>query len=236
VELGVDYVEVDVHMTADGELVVIHDDTVDRTTNGAGPVGGFELAELKRLDAGSWFYRPGARPPWEPQMLRVPTLREVLDIARDRSGVCIELKRPELYPGLEQRVIDTLQDVGMLGGARPVLLQSFSVGSMRLLGLLAPHLTRFQLTQPGRQVTERDLDEIRGYASGVGPHRGSIMAELVGGAHERGLLVHPYTVNSPDEMRRLVRLGADGIISDNPVTLHHAVRVPAPDRALPPYN
>ncbi len=234
VELGVDYVEIDVHMTADDELVVIHDRTVDRTTNGTGPVGTFDLRELKRLDAGSWFYRPGAIPAWERSLLRVPTLREALDVVRGRAGVCIEIKKPDLYPGLEQRLLDILHDAGMLEGeaARSVMLQSFSVGSMRLLALLAPQLTRIQLVLPGHSITEGELDRLRGYAHGLGLHRGSVTRDLVRQAHDRDLLVHPYTVNSPEEMRRLLDLDVDGIISDNPVELKRVIREFIVDRQL----
>ncbi|MDP9383535.1 MAG: glycerophosphodiester phosphodiesterase [Chloroflexota bacterium] len=234
VELGVDYVEIDVHMTADDELVVIHDRTVDRTTNGTGPVRTFDLWELKRLDAGSWFYRPGAIPAWERSLLRVPTLREALDVVRGRAGVCIEIKKPDLYPGLEQRLLDILHDAGMLEGeaARSVMLQSFSVGSMRLLALLAPQLTRIQLVLPGHSITEGELDRLRGYAHGLGLHRGSVTRDLVRQAHDRDLLVHPYTVNSPEEMRRLLDLDVDGIISDNPVELKRVIREFIVDRQL----
>ncbi len=234
VELGVDYVEIDVHMTADDELVVIHDRTVDRTTNGTGPVGTFDLRELKRLDAGSWFYRSGAIPAWERGLLCVPTLQEALDVVRGRAGVCIEIKKPELYPGLEQRLLDILHDAGMLEGeaARSVMLQSFSVGSMRLLALLAPQLTRIQLVLPGHSITEGELDRLRGYAHGLGLHRGSATRDLVRQAHDRDLLVHPYTVNSPEEMRRLLDLDVDGIISDNPVELKRVIREFIVDRQL----
>lgn len=223
-DLSPDFIEIDVHMTSDDQLVVIHDDTVDRTTNGIGPVSSFTLRELQRLDAGSRYYQIQAMPAGEAADLRVPTLLEVLELVRGRTGICIEIKHPYLYPGLEQRVLNTLESVGVRKGddACDVVLQSFSVGSMRLLAVLAPHLTRFQLVPRVRQLTPRDLDDIRSYADGIGRHKSLITPELVADAHERGLRLHAYTVNCPREMRVLLSMGVDGLISDDVPELNRA--------------
>jgi len=222
-ELGAEWVETDVHLTRDNQLVCIHDETLDRTTNGSGLVREMDLAEIKRLDAGSWFYRPGAKAPWERGWLGVPTLAEVLDFTRGRATLLIHLKRPDLYADLEQRLLDGLREAGVLDGAddnREVTLQSFSVGSMRLLALLAPEIPRIQLIPPSSAaIPEHALDDAARYAQGVAPSRTSVTPEFVAAAHDRGLTVSPYTVNAPGEMRRLIRAGVDGIITDNPVEL-----------------
>lgn len=237
-ELGADYIEIDVRQSRDERLVVIHDEAVDRTTNGTGVVGDLPFDTVQLLDAGSWYYPTGTKPPWEVSRLRVPTLEGVLEIVRGRAGICIELKQPHLYPGMEQRVLDRLAAAGMLEGqeARRVILQSFSVGTMRLLELLAPQLSRFQLIAPRRELTEQDLTEISGYATGIGLHRESVTPELVTAAHSRSLRVHCYTVNSPLEMRSLLRMGVDGLISDNLVELKVAVRQHADGQSLPSSN
>ena len=103
--LGVRWFELDVQMSRDGELVVIHDHTVDRTTNGTGEVGSLSLQDLRKLDSGSWFdphYRG------EP----VPTLREMLELcASHGAGVLVEIKSPHLYPGSEQKVATLLGEM-----------------------------------------------------------------------------------------------------------------------------
>lgn len=225
-EIGVDSVEIDVHLSADDELVVIHDATLDRTTDGTGAVRDQTLAELKRLDAGSWFYGPGATPAWDAELLRIPTLAEVMDLVRGRAVLCIELKRPEQYPGIEERLLDALRSGGLLGGhgTPEVLVLSFFDASVRRIARLAPDVPRVQNLPPGYAATDAVLDEVRRYAHGIGPHHGSVTAELLAAAHERGLLVVPYTVNRPDRMRELLSLGVDGLLSDNPVALKLAAR------------
>ncbi|MBA2364694.1 MAG: glycerophosphodiester phosphodiesterase [Chloroflexia bacterium] len=222
-ELGAEWVETDVHLTRDNHLVCIHDASLDRTTNGSGSVRDLDLAEIKRLDAGSWFYHSGAKAPWERGWLRVPTLSEVLDLTRGRATLLIHLKRPDLYADLEQRLLDGLREAGVLDGSdaeRDVTLQSFSVGSLRLLALLAPRIPRIQLILPDSDaVTARALDAVARYTQGVAPCQTSVTPEFVAAAHDCGLTVSPYTVNAPCEMRRLIRAGVDGIITDNPVEL-----------------
>src|SRR5438067_2355598 len=99
IELGMRYVELDVQMSRDGELVVIHDETVDRTTGGHGPVARLTFEELHRLDAGSHF-----GPEYAGE--RIPILREVLELCADAGvGVVVEIKSPSLYPGMVEKVV-----------------------------------------------------------------------------------------------------------------------------------
>ena len=223
IELGVEWVETDIRMTRDGRLVCIHDATLDRTTNGTGPVNEMDLADIRRLDAGSWFYCPGAKVPWDINGLRVLTLTEVLDLTRGRTMLVLHLKSPELYPGLEQRILDDLEGAGVLDGEGDVLLESFSVGSMRLLALLAPQIPRIQLIMPDSDaLSAGGLDKVAGYAQGIGPCQTSVTPDLIAAAHGRGLEVTPWTVNARPDMERLIRAGVDGIITDNPVELSMA--------------
>src|SRR5438552_3727229 len=121
-DLGVDVIECDVHLSADGALPVIHDHLLNRTTNGSGLVRDLTLAELKHLDAGSW---RGAAFAGE----RIPALEEVLALARDRAGVAIEIKNlPLAYPGIERAVVEAVAAAGM----RPhVVVISFDHRSVR---------------------------------------------------------------------------------------------------------
>src|SRR6266540_5973464 len=117
-------IECDVHQSSDGELVVIHDHTLDRTTDGTGLVAQHTLAELRRLDAG------GGE--------RLPVLEEVCELARDRVGLAVEIKQiPIPYPGLEQRLVACLSALGMLDQTAVI---SFHHGAVRRLKELEPRL------------------------------------------------------------------------------------------------
>lgn len=124
IEVGCDMVECDVHLTADGELAVIHDHTLERTTNGSGMVGAQTLAELRLLDAG------GGE--------RIPLLEEIFDLVRGRAGLVIETKQNPLpYPGLEEKLVETLRRHRMLDQTTVI---SFHHGRIRALKELAPDL------------------------------------------------------------------------------------------------
>jgi glycerophosphoryl diester phosphodiesterase len=226
-EMGADYLEQDLQMTADGELVVLHDDTLERTARGpaedcTGAVQSKTLAQLSNCDVGSWFNdaRPGAARP-EYAGARVASLREVIERYRGRAGFYIETKQPEQAPGMEEKLVQLLREFDLLDtgddAARPaVFLQSFSPESLLKLRALAPEARLIQLVSR-RHVSELPgrLDEIAGYADGIGPHRLGVDGAVVAAAHSAGLLVHPYTVNAPTEMRRLREAGVDGWFSDH---------------------
>src|SRR5438874_10139270 len=124
IDIGMRYVELDVQMSRDGELVVIHDETVDRTTNGHGPAASLTFEELHRLDAGSQF---GLEYAGE----RIPTLREVLELCTDAGvGVVVEIKSPSLYPGMVEKVVALIGE--MRGrGAENIWCISFDHAAIR---------------------------------------------------------------------------------------------------------
>jgi len=203
-EQGADGIELDVHLTADEQPVVIHDFTLERTTDGAGPVSGRPLRELKRLDAGGWLDRRF-------RGQRVQTLQEVLERFRERARFWIELKGGSaLYPGIEERVVSMVEIYDVVDR---VLVQSFdhaAIGRVRSLNReipvgalvarapLDPSLLRPEAISaicPGAEVlTEALLDEIR----------------------RAGLGCYVWTVNEPAQMDRLVEWGVSGIITDRP--------------------
>src|SRR5699024_7462523 len=119
-EMKADYIEIDVQMTHDGELIVIHDTTVDRTTDGTGAVSDFTFEEIQQLDAGSWFSEEFAGE-------QIPTFEEILDTYRGKIGLLIELKSPELYPGIEEKVADALKERNMdQPNNQKIIIQSFN--------------------------------------------------------------------------------------------------------------
>jgi len=219
VDLGVDYLELDIHLSRDGQPVVIHDETLDRTVRGAGgPVGNHRAAELAKCDAGSWFneLHPAiARRDFRQQ--RIPSLRNVFERYGRRVGYCIELKRPESYPQMEEKVLDLLDCFGLIAGHR-AFIQSRSESALRHISRIRPEVRLVQLfdgLESWSRVRAR-LDGVKTYASGIGPASAAVVPELVLEAHRLGIDVLAYTVNDPAEMARLVDIGVDGIFSDWP--------------------
>ncbi|HXG63874.1 MAG TPA: glycerophosphodiester phosphodiesterase family protein [Blastocatellia bacterium] len=230
VQQGADFVELDLQVTKDGALVCLHDAELSRTTNvaeifpdrttmrdparGGNPKRGwyvidFTLAEIKRLDAGSWFNRANpfaAKPAYAKE--RIPTLREAIKAVGNRAGLYIEMKYWPFYKSLGHDMATTLSKTlndngyGELGRRGRVLIQSFHKSSLLRLREIAPHYTRIQLLpmedsgreQDTRAVTPELVREIVEYANGVGPSKTMISGpEQVAIFHAAGLLVHPYT-------------------------------------------
>jgi glycerophosphoryl diester phosphodiesterase len=208
--MGADYIEQDLQMTADGELVVLHDETLDRTTDGTGRVDAVTLAQVRTLDAGAWFAPEFAGE-------RVPTLDDVL--ARYGAGAryYIETKTPS---GMEEKLLALIAAHGLTEAARAarqVLIQSFSEDSLRLIHRLDPELPLIQLVgDVGSPAIRARLPAIREYAYGIGPALGSVDAGLMAAAHAAGLAVHPFTAETPAQHAELVELGVDGAFSNHP--------------------
>jgi glycerophosphoryl diester phosphodiesterase len=213
VALGAHGIELDVHLSADGVPVVIHDFTVDATTDGSGPVSGMSLAQLKELDAGSSFDPAFAREP-------IPTLAEVLEAFGHRLFLNIELKTTSPSDnGLERAVIAQVREHGLDRNDR-VLLSSFNPFSLRRAWRLAPHIRRGLLYAPGLPLPLR-----RAWLAPLAPHQARhpehtmVDARFMAWARRRGYQVNTWTVDDPAEMRRLVDLGVDGIITNVPDVL-----------------
>jgi glycerophosphoryl diester phosphodiesterase len=210
-EMKADYIEIDVQMTKDGELVAIHDTTVDRTTNGTGAVGDLTFEEIRQLDAGSWFGPEFAGE-------KVPTFEEILDGFRGKTGVLIELKAPELYPGIEEKVAEALIERNM---HRPnnakIIIQSFNHESMQTSKELLPNIPHGVLAgMSWANVTDEQLAEFATYADYFNPNMNIVTHELVAGVHAADMKIFPYTSRSQEQALRLFDLGVDGIITDFP--------------------
>ncbi|WP_114570876.1 glycerophosphodiester phosphodiesterase [Exiguobacterium flavidum] len=219
-KLKADYIEIDLQMTKDGELIAMHDETVDRTTNGTGEVKSMTLAEIKQLDAGSDFN--AANPTYakaEYAGAEVPTLEEVLDRFGKGANYYIETKSPEVYPGMEEKLHETLKSHGLVGKRNhegQVLVQSFSEASLQKMRKIDPEVPLVQLLEAKDMLlmTNERLDEIKSYAIGVGPSFKGVTAENARMVKEKGLLLHPYTVNEEPDMRRMLDLGVTGVFTN----------------------
>lgn len=196
IELGAPWVEVDVQACADG-LVVIHDETLERTTNGHGPVAAQPLAALRALDAGDGE--------------RIPLPREVLDLCRGRCGVNLELKGPGVAPRLLPLLRETLAGDW---SASDLLASSFDWTQLATLRTALPHLPLGVLTE---QVTGQACVAARALqASVIGCALEHVDAAAVTAAHGAGCRLWVFTVNSADDAARLAALGVDGMFTDRP--------------------
>jgi glycerophosphoryl diester phosphodiesterase len=226
-ELGADYLEQDLQMTRDGVLVVMHDETLDRTARGCGGrVIDHTYDELRACDAGSWFndtYPERSRPDYVGQP--VPTLDAVLGRYGDRASFYIETKNPASAPGMEEALLSLLERHGLLEPAVRewrVLIQSFSEASLRRIHALDSRLPLIQLVH-ARWATPRSIEgrlsRIREYAVGIGPSWRDVDAQLADAARRHCLELHPYTVNEPTLMQRLAGFGVSGMFTDVPDVL-----------------
>jgi glycerophosphoryl diester phosphodiesterase len=206
-EQGARLIEFDVRLTADKQVVVIHDQVVDRTTNGKGRVNQMTLAALKELDAGSWFdekYRGE----------HIPTLEEVFEGFGKQFYMNVELKNyASPFDGLVGEVCALIRKHGM--EKRVIFSSFFPPNLMQTRGLL-PDVPRGQLVISGRagwwQRAWGGLIDVQADH----PYTSDVTHASVAHSHQRGRLVHVYTVNDPADMRRLCGFGVDGLITDDP--------------------
>lgn len=221
-EMKGDYIEIDLQMTKDGKLIAMHDESVDRTTNGTGLVKDYTLEQLKELDAGSWFnekYPEKANPAYEG--LQVPTLEQVLQTFGKDARYYIETKSPEVYPGMEEELLRILNKYNLTGvneRSSKVLIQSFSQESLLKMHNLNPNLPLIQLIsyKEPATISEGELQELTEYAVGVGMSASKIDETYVQKVRSAGLLIHPYTVNEKEQMTRLLDWGVTGMFTNYP--------------------
>lgn len=193
IDLGVDQIETDVHLTRDQHLVIIHDTTVDRTTDGEGAVADFTLAEIKQLDAGKGE--------------RIPTLQEVIDLVRGKVILQIELKGP----GTAEPVIETVDRNSM---ENEVLLTSFVHDRLREARRLNPNLRLGALWgDPPDDACEQAIDM---GAEAIHIQHLNIDAQLVEKAHAYGLMIRAWNPDTIEEIQHVVDLGVDAIGSNRP--------------------
>ncbi len=217
-ELGAEGIEFDVRLCADGVPVVIHDADVGATTDERGRVSRMTLAQLKRLDAGSWFDLRFAGE-------RIPTLEEVLETFGHRLLLNIELKSNLkgglLDKGLERAVVALVERYELDGR---VLISSFSPFALRRVQLIAPHIPT------GLLYGVRSLP-IFGLAglilpkdcAAFHPHYEIVGESHIAKAHRRGYRMQTWTVDEPSIMRSLIAWGVDGIITNRPDVLRDVI-------------
>lgn len=213
VEQDADVLELDVQMTADGYPIVFHDDTLDRTTNGKGLARSKTLAEIKGLDAGSWFSKRYASE-------RVPTLEEVVAWAKGKIPLAIEIKNlPYRYKGIEASVTGVLE-------------RQHAMLEHEVFSFDHPCVRRFKAREPGLLTGvcyHGDAVDHAALAKGANatvlhPMLLDIRPDALREAHAAGLLVFPWTADTQEEIRALLALGVDGITTDYPARVRGMIK------------
>ncbi|WP_409305163.1 glycerophosphodiester phosphodiesterase [Peribacillus sp. SCS-155] len=209
VELGADLIEIDVQLSKDGKIVVIHDETVDRTTDGQGDVRNYMLKDLRKLDAGSW-YDSGFTGE------RIPTLREVLDEILPQAGLMIEIKDPHLNKGIEEKLVEELKS-RHIPSDQQIMVQSFDQHCIKRFHKLLPSIPAgvlFKYSPLG--ISSRKISEISGFASFINTKRTMMSPRLAARIKAAGLEAFTWTVNEPREIVKFTNMGLDGITTDYP--------------------
>ncbi len=233
VELGVDVLEMDIHQTKDGVIILMHDATVDRTTDGSGAIKEMSFAEIRELDAGYYWSDDGDETfPYRGQGIQVPTLEEMFQRYPDmRMNIEIKQETPSMvrpfcqlirdYNMEEKLLVATFHQVTMeefrevcphvlTSMVEPEIQRFFGLNTIFLGALFQAPGTAFQvpLTSSLPLIGEVDV----------------VTERFIHAAHSHNIQVHAWTINDPAEMERLIGLGVDGIITDRPDLLLELIR------------
>lgn len=222
-EMNADAIEIDLQLTRDGQLVAIHDNTLERTTTGTGNVWDKTLAEIKQLDAGVKF---------NPRFkgATVPTFDEILNRFKNESiGILIEIKTPEYYPGIEDKIKQALRQYGLDKATDRIMIQSFNHHAVKVSKSLLPALKHGVLISPNNpRIHNQDFQWFKSFADFYNPSVKIVSSDLIHRAHQFGLQVKPYTVRDASLVHPLLNQGVDAIITDYP----DFVKQPEQDRVV----
>ena len=214
IKAGATGIELDVHKSKDNQLVVIHDEDVERTLRGKGLVQDFTLEELQALKTRKLLFQTVDN-------CNVPTLEKVFKLIKQHSVILnIELKTDEIhYVGIEEDVISLIHQYGLVD---QILISSFNPESIRICKELDERIkTGLLYDEPIENVIEfaKVLK-----ADAIHPNLRWVSEDLIKEAHANGILVNVYTVNSPSYMRKLIQAGVDGIFTDYPALLDEILK------------
>jgi glycerophosphoryl diester phosphodiesterase len=227
-KLGSDFIEYDVQFSKDRELVVIHDDTVDRTTEHTGSVDQYTLNELQGMDA-------GVSSSAEKKDKTISSFQEVMDRFAGKMGMLIEIKDSKLFPGIEEEVAEIvrlyeqrhnyteftrngrLQGMTKVKNSSGIIIQSYDFDSTRRMHDLLPDTPVAALIHEDQHpLADETLDELTSYAAYINYTYDLLDEELVQKIHDRNRKVIAWTIQNDSDMERMKKLGVDGVITDYP--------------------
>lgn len=219
-QMNGDYIEIDLQMTKDGHLVAMHDEILNRTTNGTGLVKEHTLEEIKQLNAGSLFngkYPNLAKKEFE--NAKVPTLTEIIETFGHNANYYIETKTPDEYPGMEEKLLEIINHYEIQD---KVIIQSFSEESLQKIHSLNSNISIVQLLpyKKAVQLTKLEIEKYKMYCIGLGMNYKYIDSDYVNKIKKNGLEVHPFTVDNEKDMKKLLSWGVDGMFTNDPDRLH----------------
>ena len=214
---GADAVELDIHLTKDGEVVVIHDAQLQRTTDGRGLVWHHTVKELQRLSAGSWFHRTFTAE-------RIPTLDEVFTLLGGTIGINIEIKADSSRRQDFTIVHHCCEIVKKHQAERMVIISSFSESFIKRVKIIQPSIATALLYHPVRHLGRSPIEFTqRSNAEYLILNGSRIRKRLIRKAHERNILIGEYTVNTQWRVRRALRYGVDVLFTNDPSWLRKAL-------------
>lgn len=204
VDHGADYIEGDVHLSKDNQLIIIHDEKVDRTTNGKGYVKDFTLTELKQLDAGVKFDLAYAGE-------QIITLDELMGEFHHEIGIIIDMKSPHMYPGIEKKIANVVNQYP----SSDVIIQSDDFESVKKIHELLPDIPVAVLVSKSQHpLSNRQLDDVLSYATYINYNVKYLNSRVVAKIHKRDRKVMAWTIRERRSMKKAINLGVDGIITD----------------------
>ncbi|GKU81124.1 glycerophosphodiester phosphodiesterase [Niallia sp. NCCP-28] len=201
-----DGIELDIQMTKDGELVIIHDEKVDRTTNGSGYVKDYLYKDIRTLDAASKYNGNG-------QKMQIPSLHEFFEWLQQTNIICnIEFKNNKLpYKGMEEKTVELIRQYGL---ENQIIFSSFNHYSMVLCNQIDPAIETALLFSDGIYRPWMYAKAIK--ANGIHPNQRLINKEFIRDSESFGIKVRAYTVNDPKKMKLFADSGISALITDDP--------------------
>jgi glycerophosphoryl diester phosphodiesterase len=227
-EMNANYIELDIHLTKDGEIVVMHDEDVAKTTEGSGDIGTYTLAQLKELSVNAGHKEKEKNP--EAEAYKVPTLREVFDQFGDQMNFMIELKKSKTNRGIEEKLVDLLKEYEMISTTdqdkKPrVVVHSFYEKMLKQVHELNEDIPLLKLItfEEGEtaELSEKEIDDLLTYSSAIAIGHKLLDRDFIQEMNDRGLFVYAADVQDADIAQKMKKIGAKGIFTDRPDLLEN---------------
>lgn len=217
-----DYIEIDLHMTKDQQLIAFHDDSA-RLEGEEQAVADLTVEELQNFSPGKIFNEQHPKLASQSfDSLLILKLEDILLHFKDDVNYYIEIKSPAAMPGMEAELIRQLQSYQLLNQSKSsylpkVIIQSYNAASLKKVHALAPSIPLVQLYgSKTTAISDKEIHNLGEYASGVGVDQSLVTTQLVKRLHKSGLAIHPFVVNEADIIQEMMQMGVDGIFTDKP--------------------